>query len=85
MQSRAIELDPLFAAAYVGLSFAYFWAGFQYQTMQSDEATRLGAMHANKAVELDPGDAGAQAEWPGPYSCGATGIMPWSIATATFH
>ena len=58
---RAIELDPMFAAAYVGLSSSYLWAGATYLTMPLDEATRLTAMHARKAVELDPGDADAQA------------------------
>ena len=58
---RAVELDPMFAAAYVGLSVACFWAGSQYQAIPLDEATRLGSMHARKAVELDPGDADAQA------------------------
>ena len=64
---RAIELDPMFAAAYVGLSLACFWAGSQYQTMPLDEATRLAAMHALKAVELDPGDADAQAMLAGTW------------------
>jgi adenylate cyclase len=62
---RAIELDPMFAAAYVGLAASCLWAGAQYQTMPLDEATRLAATHARKAVELDPGDADAQAALAG--------------------
>jgi len=58
----AIERDPIFAAAHVGLSFSYLSAGFLYLTMPSDEALRLGTMHARKAVELDPGDADAYAQ-----------------------
>ena len=58
---RAIERDPMFVAAYVGLSLTCFLAGSQHQTIPLDEATRLASMHARKAVELDPGDADAQA------------------------
>ncbi len=59
---RAIELDPLFATAYAGLSRTYLWAGTRFLTMPMDEGTRLASVHARKAVELDPGDADAQAE-----------------------
>jgi adenylate cyclase len=58
----AIELDPMFVAAYVGLSLTCFRAGARYLTMPLDEASRLASMYARKAVELDPGDANAQAE-----------------------
>ncbi len=59
---RAIERDPMFAAAYAGLSRTYFGAGAQYYTMPLDGATRLASVSARKAVELDPGDADAHAE-----------------------
>jgi adenylate cyclase len=59
---RAIGRDPRFVAAYVGLSLACFRAGALYQTAPVDEANRLASMNARKAVELDPGDASAQAE-----------------------
>jgi len=62
---RAIELDQMFAAAYARLSFSCLWAGARYLTMNLEEATRLGVMHARKAVELDPGDADAQSELAG--------------------
>jgi adenylate cyclase len=59
---RAIERDPMFAAAYVGLSRTCLRAGVMYLTMPMDAAVRLATLHARKAVELDPGDADAQAE-----------------------
>jgi len=59
---RAVELDPMFAAAHVGLSRTYQKAGAQYLTMSMDEAIRLASMHARNAVQLDPGDADALAE-----------------------
>jgi adenylate cyclase len=62
---RAIELDPMFAAAYVGLSRAYKSAGTQYLSMPLDEATGLACVHARKAIELDPGDSETQAELAG--------------------
>ena len=58
---RAIELDPTFAAAYAGLSVSYGQAGTRYLTLPLDEGTRLGTINAHKAVELDPGNADAQA------------------------
>ncbi len=58
---RAIERDPLFVAAYTGLSLCYTWAGSRYQTVPLDDAIRLSSAHARKAVELDRGDADAQA------------------------
>jgi adenylate cyclase len=58
---RAIERDPMFAAARASLSRTYFWAGAHYQTMPLDEALRLASAHARNAVELDPADADAQA------------------------
>ena len=58
---RAIDLDPLFAAAHAGLSFTYIGMGARFQTMPLDGALRLASTHARKAVELDPADADGQA------------------------
>ena len=59
---RAIELDPMFAAAHAGLSGAYVRAGTLYLTIPLDDAIRFAIAHARKAVELDPTDADAQAD-----------------------
>jgi len=59
---RAIQLDPMFASAYTGLSRSCALAGAVYLTMPLDEALRLATEHARKAVTLDSGDANAQAE-----------------------
>jgi len=59
---RAIERDPMFAAAYSGLSLFYLSAGALYLTMPLIEALQLGTMRARKAVELDPGDVDALAQ-----------------------
>jgi adenylate cyclase len=58
---RAVGLDPIFAAAHVGLTYCYIWAGGLYMSMPVAEAYRLASIHARKAVELDPGDADALA------------------------
>jgi adenylate cyclase len=58
---RAIALDPMFAAAYVGLALTDHRKGGVYLTMPMDVAARLAFVHARKAIELDPGDAEAQA------------------------
>jgi adenylate cyclase len=58
---RAIELDPMFAAAYAGLSRIYSMAGTVYMTMPLNEAMRSQTLAARKAVQCDPGDADAQA------------------------
>jgi adenylate cyclase len=59
---RAIQLDPMFAAAYAGLARVYGYAGVHYRNIPRDEALRLNLMYARKAVEPDPADADAQAE-----------------------
>ena len=58
---RAIELNPMFAAAHAGLSVVYGRAGTRYFTMPIDEALQLSCMQSRKAVELDSGDADARA------------------------
>ena len=58
---RAIELDPMFAAAYSGLSRSETRAFVHFQTMTLDGAAQTASIHARKAVELDPADADAHA------------------------
>ena len=43
---RAVELDPMFAAAYVGLSHAYGLTGVQYLTMSMDESIKLSTEYS---------------------------------------
>ena len=49
----------MFAAAYVGLSRTYQWAGAVFLTMPMKEAMRSAEEHARAAVQLDTGDADA--------------------------
>ena len=56
---RATKIDPMFAAAYVGLSRTYQWAGAVFLTMPMKEAMRSAEEHARAAVQLDTGDADA--------------------------
>jgi adenylate cyclase len=58
---RAVELNPIFATAHVGLTYTYIWAGGLYMNVPVAEAYRLASIHACKAVELDPDDADALA------------------------
>jgi adenylate cyclase len=58
---RAVELDPAFAAAHVGLTWSYTWAAGLYMNTPVEEARQRASVHARKAVELDPGDADALA------------------------
>jgi adenylate cyclase len=58
---RAVELDPIFAAAHVGLAYCHMWTGGLYMNKPVEDARRLASIHARKAVELDPGDADALA------------------------
>ena len=58
---RALELDPNFAKAYAGLSFAYM---FDYQNRWSDNpdaSLGLAKEYAERAVEKDPKEALAHA------------------------
>jgi adenylate cyclase len=65
---HAIERDPMFAAAYVGLSLTFLRAGSVYLTIPMDEAARLTSMHVRKAVDLDAGNMDAQAILAGSLS-----------------
>jgi adenylate cyclase len=58
---QAIDLNPMFAPAYVGLSVALGRAATRFFTMPVEEGLLAAATFARKAVELDPGDADAQA------------------------
>jgi adenylate cyclase len=53
---QTIGMDPIFAAAYVGLSRTYLMSGNVFVTMPRHEAIELGCTHARKAVELDAAD-----------------------------
>ena len=60
---RAIELDPSFAAAYIGLANAHFWL-YESSRYRRDADTRLQSLAiegARCAVELDTGFAEAHA------------------------
>ena len=65
---RAIERDPMFAAAYVGLSLTFLRAASTYITIPMDEAARLTSVHLRKAVDLDAGNGDAQALLAGSLS-----------------
>ena len=65
---RAIERDPMFAAAYVGLSLTFLRAASTYLTIPMDEAARLTSVHLRKAVDLDAGNGDAQALLAGSLS-----------------
>jgi adenylate cyclase len=58
---RAIELDPMFAAAHSGLSRCETRAFVHFQVMTLDAAAQAASLHARKAIELDPADADAYA------------------------
>jgi adenylate cyclase len=77
---KAIDLDPMFATAHVGLSLAYQRAGAQHLTMPRDQAVKLASVHARDAVQLDPGDADALAELA--WTMFLEGDMDNALATA---
>jgi TolB-like protein len=54
---RALEIDPLFARAYAGLSLSHFNEWSCQAWVQWDEKERLAFMHASRAAELDGTDA----------------------------
>jgi len=58
---RAIELDPAYASAYVALGLTRFKAAFSGWTEFPDEALKQAQSLAQKAIELDDGDAEAHA------------------------
>jgi adenylate cyclase len=58
---RAIELDAGFAPAYTGLASAYTAEGAIHAARPLQEAVRLAADWARRAVEIDATDAEAQA------------------------
>ncbi len=53
---RAIELDPGFARAHAGLSFAHFQNAFIGHTRDRGEQVRLAREHASRGYELEPTD-----------------------------
>lgn len=53
---KAIALDPGFARAYAGLSFAHFEDAFLRLNQTRDESARLARATAEKAMEIDPLD-----------------------------
>jgi adenylate cyclase len=59
--SRALELDPMLAAAHTGLAVLFNREGTMYASRPLLEALRLSAEEAQKAVELDQNDAEAHA------------------------
>ena len=56
---RALELDPMLAAAHTGLAMAFNREGAVYASRPLLEALRLSGDEAQKALELDPTDADA--------------------------
>jgi adenylate cyclase len=56
---RAIAADGTFAAAYSHLALTYIIEGGLFATRPIDEAAKLAATMARKAVEYDPNDADA--------------------------
>jgi adenylate cyclase len=58
---RAVSLDPAFAPAHVFLAMNHMWQGQVFAGRPLQEAGRLARISAQKAVELDPNDADAQA------------------------
>jgi serine/threonine-protein kinase len=59
--NEAIERDPHFALAYVGLARAYHTLGVAYGSMEPREAFPLMKAAAERALELDPAAAEAHA------------------------
>jgi adenylate cyclase len=57
--NRALELDPMLAAAHTGLAMAFNREGAMHATRPLLEALRLSGDEAQKALELDPNDADA--------------------------
>ena len=58
---RAIDLDPIFAAAYTGLATAVVRAGTQFHARDVADALSAAEALARRAVALDGGDAEARA------------------------
>jgi len=58
---RALSLDATFAPAYVAFAMTCLWEGQVFATRPLREAGNLTRGWAQKAVELDPNDAEAQA------------------------
>jgi adenylate cyclase len=56
---RAITLDDAFARAYSNLAFTYIAEGAVFAERPADEALRLAATMARRAVDCDPDDADA--------------------------
>ena len=59
--NRALELDPMLAAARTGLAMGFHREGAMHATRPLLEALRLSGDEAQKALELDPNDADAHA------------------------
>ena len=51
---QAIDSDPTFAAAYVGLADTYILMGNSFRTLPKDEAHAKAAAAARRALELNP-------------------------------
>jgi adenylate cyclase len=68
---RAIALDGTFAAAYSHLALTHVTEGGVLATRPADEAVRLAAANARRAVEYDPNDGDALATLA--YAAFATG------------
>jgi adenylate cyclase len=58
---QAAELNPMLAAAHIGLAYCHSWSGGLHMTVPVQDAERLASVHARKAVELEPGNAEALA------------------------
>jgi tetratricopeptide (TPR) repeat protein len=54
--NRAIEADPQYALAYVGLADSYNILGsWAFTTLPAGEARKMALLHANKALAIDEG------------------------------
>jgi TolB-like protein len=53
---RAVALDPNFARAHAGLSFAHFQNAFMHHSEDVAGETRLARLSAERGIELDPLD-----------------------------
>jgi adenylate cyclase len=59
--ARSLELDPTLASAHTSLAWLYIMEGGAFGLLPFEEASRLAAEEARKAVAADPDDADAHA------------------------
>jgi TolB-like protein len=73
---RAIELDPMFAAAHAGLSLSYLWAGARDQTGRWTRRHDWHPCTPARRLNWIPPMWTCKPNWPGPWPGRVTWMVP---------